>query len=382
MKQKMLVSGWYVDFKCMGAPCPLTCCTTSWDIRLTEDEIRKYQSMENAFQPQIMKAIDVEAKKFRGTAARRCQMLTEEGWCQIVQNCGEEALCATCQSFPRTYRWYGDILEASVELVCPGVAAYCFSDAVPQYELIEIETECDSEDYDYNLYDSLSVARGFLIDLIGEPDIQFLHGKIYIMLKMVEKISELLSKGEFSPKDISEICAAYSDGQEVYLKQLEAITSSTCEVAERAYKKFIVYKDVLQKFAECYAGVLPKISVEEWVLNPAEAKNDISRFLIFFRNNYLQMIRNYFVNKLFLNWIPEDALLFKEHVSSVVAELFVIQLFAAIAYKERDTVSVEEYSLIISCVDRLFAHNEGVFSALKESLAALSTAELFTMLLF
>ena len=58
----------------------------------------------------------------------RCQMLTEDGWCRIVLECGEEYLSGTCTTFPRKVKQFGDIMECMVEIVCPLVAERVFDD--------------------------------------------------------------------------------------------------------------------------------------------------------------------------------------------------------------------------------------------------------------
>lgn len=52
----------------------------------------------------------------------KCGLLTEEGWCKIVLECGEKYLSDTCTCFPGCVREFGDVLECMVEIVCPVVA--------------------------------------------------------------------------------------------------------------------------------------------------------------------------------------------------------------------------------------------------------------------
>lgn len=51
-----------------------------------------------------------------------CNMLTEDKWCQIQKELGEEALSVTCASYPRNLNKLDQIYELSARVSCPEVA--------------------------------------------------------------------------------------------------------------------------------------------------------------------------------------------------------------------------------------------------------------------
>lgn len=141
---------WYVKFQCIGGKCPLTCCSSEWDIFLKEEEIERYKDMDHPFRNEIMKYVD-EEKKCMITDAKKvkCGLLTEDGWCRMVLECGEEYLSHTCTIFPRNIRCYGDILERGVEIVCPVVAGYLLENIPIEFGIQEKELDVEIKAIDY-----------------------------------------------------------------------------------------------------------------------------------------------------------------------------------------------------------------------------------------
>lgn len=48
-----------------------------------------------------------------------CTMLTQEGWCKIQSELGEEYLCNTCSTYPRIYNEVETRIEKSMTISCP-----------------------------------------------------------------------------------------------------------------------------------------------------------------------------------------------------------------------------------------------------------------------
>jgi len=53
---------------------------------------------------------------------RRCPMWRQDGLCRIQTELGHDALCKTCQEFPRIRHDYGSFAEYGLELSCPEAA--------------------------------------------------------------------------------------------------------------------------------------------------------------------------------------------------------------------------------------------------------------------
>ncbi len=95
----------YRNFSCMGGECPNSCCI-NWRIDWTSDSVEKLRNAECS--EELRKLIDTSFEPFNddykiklGEKAR-CPFLTEDNFCAIQRELGEEYLSPTCTTYPRT----------------------------------------------------------------------------------------------------------------------------------------------------------------------------------------------------------------------------------------------------------------------------------------
>lgn len=190
MRIKVVSMEWFTRFRCIGGHCPLTCCSSMWKVALTEEEIKKYKNMNHSFQGEIMKWVDEKDKcMITDVETGKCGLLTEDGWCRMVLECGESYLSKTCAVFPRYAKAYGDIIETGVEIVCPVVAGYLLENVPIEFEFQEKEIDEKRKSVDYQVYDSLALA----IIQIFAMSVWVLDGKIEkekyeVLISMVDRI--------------------------------------------------------------------------------------------------------------------------------------------------------------------------------------------------
>lgn len=359
--KKLLSLDWLKQFHCAGGSCPLTCCE-GWKILITEKEIEMYKKMSHPLKTEILSAVD-ENNKCMNMIDDKCSLLTEDGWCRIVQQCGEKYLSFTCATFPRAIHTYGDTVEACVEIVCPVVAGYLMKPEKITFSLTDLEGDV-TEHIDYQLYDALSLARTFLIELFQSYDEQYNTGKCYILFNTINMVNELYRQGCLQKEYISSKLLPYNlkeNCMEIF-QAGEQIADSLELKAERFY-------DIIRKLAEndCLNLLLCDLSdiivlqhISSWLNNLEQLRNDMGQFLDYFRENYLYMAENYFVYILFLNWIPHPILMdnFGKKIKMRIVEFGLIQLAAMSVWKQKREVSEKEYGIIIAGIDRGLAHNK------------------------
>ena len=103
MKQAHVISSWYADFRCVGAECPYDCCR-NWGIHLTDGEIDYYSDLQHPFAEKIVEGINIENLCFKLKTDGHCAMFRQDGLCDIVVQCGDDALSGTCRQYPRSMR--------------------------------------------------------------------------------------------------------------------------------------------------------------------------------------------------------------------------------------------------------------------------------------
>ena len=102
---KLLSVDNYIDFKCLGGECPISCCGGNWQIIVDDDAYNFYISVEGELGEKIRNGI----KKVDGinvfeldSKTKDCMFLDENKLCIIQKMLGEDALCYTCKHVKHT----------------------------------------------------------------------------------------------------------------------------------------------------------------------------------------------------------------------------------------------------------------------------------------
>lgn len=363
MKVKILSMDWVDKFQCIGAECPLTCCS-HWEITISNQEIEQYEKMEHPFGKEIVKVIDKE-KKCMQLKDRKCQMLTEEGWCKIVQQCGPEYLSFTCTVFPRLDRFYGDTVECTVGLTCPVVAEYLLDAEPIGFGFREEELpDYIPKEIDYEVYDSLSLSRTHLIELLQSYENQFHMGKLYIVLQVMEKVKELMTSNALTKSAVEEILNYYEDttNRATVFSMGEELAKKT-EIKLQSIKKLISIVKLLindEQMIRCPISTETMYQyLEVWNQDREQLYCDIKEFSIYYQNQYSAVFSNYFVYALFMDWIELDNRKFGNKIMTRIIEYAVMQIIAMVVWKEKGEVSKRDLSVVISSLERGLQNSEG-----------------------
>lgn len=372
---KVLNMDWWDDFSCIGGECPLTCCCTSWSIDLTEKEIEQYEKLDHPFRDTIVASIDKGNKKMKEKNGY-CSLLTEDGWCHMVRECGEQYLSNTCTEFPRNRRIFGDIVEQTVELVCPVVAKYLFRKEKIVFDFGETDVKEAINSIDYTLYDTLSLVRTNLIDLFQEYKGNFFTGKMIIMLQLLYKIKKLFANNTFSRENVEELLAFYENETNratIFFKGEEIAKNYKEKV--KVLCKFMIWLDkwvttlMEKKLMETDFGL--KQNIKLWSKNPESFVCDLQVFSEYFRTKYGQVFENYFVYTLFHDWISLEKDKFGKNIILKVFEFAQIQLLALSIWKEKGGVLPQsDYELMITYSDRSIGHSsekEAFYKSMQEN---------------
>ena len=119
---------YYDQFRCIADRCPDSCCH-EWEVAVDEASARRYLALPgelgDALRQKLKQTDDGYCLEITDS---RCPMWRAAGLCQIQYELGHDALCQTCQDFPRLRHDYGDFVELGLELSCPEAARLILSD--------------------------------------------------------------------------------------------------------------------------------------------------------------------------------------------------------------------------------------------------------------
>ncbi len=115
----------YDLFRCVGSACPYTCCGGDWKIYVDNKTLARYRTIGGAFGERLNASIDCSGdipRLKQHESNQNCVMMTEEGWCSIQLELGEDALCDVCRRYPRSVRRTGNTVFMTVTPSCPEVS--------------------------------------------------------------------------------------------------------------------------------------------------------------------------------------------------------------------------------------------------------------------
>ena len=161
---------YYNEFSCMGGSCPMSCCLI-WRVDWTKDEVEKLKNVECS--EQLKELIDNSFKDIGEKYSvqmnnNRCPFLTEDNFCSIQRELGEEYLSYTCRSYPRRALHSGNTVFNCCNLSC--------------YRIMDIlcsDSECMRlENYKINNNNnkmSVKIIFDEKKDIINHPELEYRH---------------------------------------------------------------------------------------------------------------------------------------------------------------------------------------------------------------
>lgn len=122
----------------------MSCCSGGWFIGLDRDYEEYYRSVQGEFGEKLRRSIiqDENGARIAFDGKGDCVFLNDRKLCEIYLTLGPDALCRTCQTFPRTYWTAGNISFRALSASCPEVVRrVMFDDDSLDIDIEEIEAE-------------------------------------------------------------------------------------------------------------------------------------------------------------------------------------------------------------------------------------------------
>ncbi len=202
---KLLAIDSYVDFNCVGADCPISCCGGDWGIFIDDESMDYYMSVEgdfgNLLRNGITKMNNKNAFKLN-KVSRACIFLNESKLCNIYRELGPDALCETCKTYPRGMFRVGDTDFCYLTNSCPEVNRIIMKRKTPLKILFDDSdnTNEEIENVDWIRFNHAIRAFTAGMHLIQDKDIQ-LRDRLILLLLFVERFQENINTDR-EPMDI------------------------------------------------------------------------------------------------------------------------------------------------------------------------------------
>lgn len=210
----IVIPDYYNDFVCIANRCRHSCCV-GWEIDIDDESYEFYRTVGGDFGKRLLNNIKCEdnINSFVLDKNERCPFLNDRGLCDIIINCGEDALCDICADHPRFRNFFDSRTEIGLGLCCEAAAELILSQKDKTKLVFEgaadEEVRGESEFFEF---------RGRIFDALQDRKIP-LHIRIENMLRLANTCYEAKSGEEYYRRFMG-LERLESDWEE-YLKKLK-----------------------------------------------------------------------------------------------------------------------------------------------------------------
>lgn len=368
MKQSLFIN-WNNKYSCPGGDCGLTCCTADWKIALSDEEIEGYKKMEHPFRDEMVSGID-EEKKAMLCRDGKCVLLNENGYCKLVINCGAQALSRTCSVFPWNERDYGIAGEAVVEIVCPIVAEFLFESEQLYFLSAEVDDDESGTTEDANTYLALFQARTLIMDIFSLCPQKYIHGKAFILLKIIEKIDSLIKEDAFNVDNVKMVAEEYSS-ENVIAKLFDQcdIFGEKVMVKEKImYQTLLELNDMLLLstvllFVTKHKDYVSK-QINRYIKSEVDFNESFTKYVDYIKSEYPMLSENFILYSVVCNFVTNNKSKFSHKLMGRFIELLMIHICGMAILDEYNKIDPKDFSVIIAAIDRVVAHDKKIHELL------------------
>lgn len=383
MKQPFLIPQYVKDFACIGGACEDTCCA-GW--KVTVDK-KSYQLYKKVKEPNLKELLAKNISRERANPSEwsyakikmddenNCTFLTEDGWCRIHSELGEEALCHTCKVYPRMAKQFTDRAEMSLTPSCPEAARkmllnpngidFLFDDTYRHS--LPILTTINTKQHPH--YWEL---RSFAIQILQNQS-QSLEIRLIVLGLFFNKFTSL------PPKEQNQSMNGLMETYERILLDTEQL-KLLLDLPENLSFQINMMRDLLkyrlttglgsQRYSECLQEVLDGLALEEKenIEQSVECykKNIVSYNT--FMNEHSYMLENYLVNAVFKDVFPTNYESYYESYVMLIVNFSLLKLHLIGMSGSDAGLTVEKVIKLIQSYSKVIEHNSSYLSGVREAL--------------
>lgn len=378
---KVRVPDYYDNFKCIAGACTDTCCA-GWQVDVDDDSFAYYKTIEGSF-GELLHSVMVEGKKgeegqFIIRPDGRCPFLNDGNLCDLYTALGKEALCRTCEQYPRFTTEYGNIRETGIALSCITAAELILKDnRTPGFvEFEDKEAYPQLNNIDAELYFALVKARDRIYEICADRKYD-----IWDRMTAVTFFATDLQKNIRKITDFQKITDKYTDEYiEAALTAAHRETfteSDICDIYKKyyySYLKLVIIKKEWPKLVD---------EVYDSVLVPGH--NELGRIFSEYSKEFGYELENaftYFIYRYFLKAVFDKDVLTKVKIA-VVSVLLIYQCEIAEFISKGKKLTFDDRVNIMHLYSREVEHSEENFEKMCRNFRKMrvySTKNLVTLL--
>ena len=353
---KITVPDYYKDFKCIAGACEDTCCA-GWQVDVDDNSYAYYKTIQGAFGERL-RSVMIDGKngeegRFRIREDGRCPFLNDNNLCDVYAELGEDALCVTCDQYPRYTCEFGNYRETGIALSCKTAAELILKDnRRPDFT-------CSEDDESFKGLNNID-------------------GLLFINMKKArEKAYAIVSDRKFSIWQRLDILLDYTVGLQKLLKKPDRIkeyVENYC-ITWKPINKTINPKDEVKTYHAIWKYYMKQVIIKrEWPMMVKTIQENLylkdyeggmAAFGVFYKDKeyeYENLI-TYFIFRYFLKAVFDGDVLTKVKMG-IVSVLLIRQCDTGKWLENGGSLSFKEQVDICHLYSREVEHSEENFACL------------------
>ncbi len=168
---KIKYPDYYKKFHCIAGECEKTCCA-AWQVVIDDESKQCYENEKSPIGDKLRACMyfDGEDNVFR-LKEGRCPFLDNDNLCEIYSYLGEQALCRTCERYPRFETDFGGRKELGLSVSCPTAAKLILFDGdFPEYLTEDEDILPTPNTTDPETYFAVMAARKHISEIVKSSE--------------------------------------------------------------------------------------------------------------------------------------------------------------------------------------------------------------------
>ena len=318
------------EFKCNGQACGAHCCRR-WSVIIDAQTFKKYQHIKpKGIAQKIVKQI----KKWGGAGSdqyvikmnekRDCPFLTEDNWCSIQRNHGEEYLSETCVTYPRRTYSFINFYERALTMTCPVVAAQVLVLPDPlKFEYIEVpeiihrnrhRIQSPFSPVPIELWPYIIKIQSAAIAILQERSLSIDH-RLIVLGFFLDRLDEMIDNNTL--EEINKLTEIY--GSPDFIKQYAPIFAQNVKFDAQEFLKIVLGtfealygndSSFLRKDKHFIDSVIETLELQVNENNQLSISATAEKYLMLnnfrkvFVDKFAAVFENFLVNEFFMNQYP------------------------------------------------------------------------------
>lgn len=384
MKVKVLQPEYMNSFKCIGSACEDTCCA-GWNVAVDKKTFKRYKNetkgpllakFKNLVKrdPQSKSDLDYGSMVL---SDGRCPFLSENLWCEIHSQYGEEHLAIVCDNYPRMYTKVGADFYRALNTSCPEANRVALVSEEPMsFEWVELELTPQRLIYGMfidggvnPLHASFETILYYSIDLLQDRQYT-IEDRMVIYGMFTEALDQLVIEKKFS--EVEALVQDYKQAQLRFFKEeLKEKPAENPMVPLVLIKGVLDYLQLLpanSNMKKQYDGFVKGLGIDPND-NPVILSQKYEKAVEAYRKGPWKrdavIFEHYLVNYIFRTAGVFGAQSSKDHFVTTVILFAMMRLMSVGLYADKgEDYGIEDTLLNIQLISKLVEHNKNFVSQL------------------